>query len=105
VYVTPSAAGPAPARPRVISEQTARTVVSMLENAVAGEGTGKAARVDGVRVAGKTGTAEWTDEQGKEMYYVSFVGSVLDREPRFVALVGLEVPAGKATGPTAAAPA
>jgi cell division protein FtsI (penicillin-binding protein 3) len=105
VYVVPSAPGRAPARTRVISEETARTVVSMLENAVAGEGTGKAARVDGLRVAGKTGTASWTDEQGKEMYYVSFVGSVLDREPRFVALVGLEAPAGKASGPTAAAPA
>ncbi len=52
-----------------------------------------------------TGTAEATDEAGAEVYYASFVGSVLDREPRFVALVGLEVPEGKATGASAAAPA
>ena len=80
-------------------------MVSMLENAVAGDGTGAAARVPGARVAGKTGTADLAGETGQQMYYASFVGSVLDREPRFVALVGLEVPAARGSGPQSAAPA
>lgn len=45
------------------------------------------------------------DEAGADVYYAKFVGSVLDREPRFVALVGLEVPEGKGTGASAAVPA
>jgi cell division protein FtsI (penicillin-binding protein 3) len=104
VYVTPSFDhGPSVAT-RVLKENTARTLVGMLEAAVSGDGTGKGARIAGARVAGKTGTAEATDETGADVYYASFVGSVLDRDPRFVALVGLEVPEGKATGASAAAP-
>src|SRR5439155_1174824 len=41
---------------RVISSETARSVMALLETAVVDEtATGKAARVDGVHVAGKTG--------------------------------------------------
>jgi len=105
VYVAPSFDHHPSVRSRVLKEHTARTLVQMLEGAVEGDGTGKGARIAGARVAGKTGTADATDEAGAEVYYASFVGSILDREPRFVALVGLEVPQGKATGATAAAPA
>ncbi len=101
VYVSPSFDHRPSGGVRVLRQATARALVQMLEGAVAGEGTGKAARVVGARVAGKTGTAE----AGPNVYYASFVGGVLDREPRFVALVGLEVPEGKATGASAAAPA
>ena len=90
---------------RVLREDIARILVQMLEGAVIGEGTGKGARIAGARVAGKTGTAGTTDDAGADVSYASFVGSVLDREPRFVALVGLEVPEGKGTGASAAAPA
>jgi cell division protein FtsI (penicillin-binding protein 3) len=105
VYMAPSFDHHPTVGTRVLKERTARTLVQMLEGAVSGNGTGKGARIAGARVAGKTGTADATDEAGAEVYYASFVGSVLDREPRFVALVGLEVPQGKATGATAAAPA
>jgi cell division protein FtsI (penicillin-binding protein 3) len=105
VYATSSREGAPPTFTRVMKAETAKTIVAMLENVVEGDGNGKLARVEGARVAGKTGTADVTGESGADMSYVSFVGTVLDREPRFVALVGLEVPEGKATGPTAAAPA
>jgi len=104
-YLTPSFDHRPSVGTRVLKEDTARTLVQMLEGAVSGDGTGKGARIAGARVAGKTGTADATDETGADVCYASFVGSVLDREPRFVALVGLELPQGKATGATAAAPA
>ena len=49
-----------PVRTRVLRERTARTVGRYME-AVVNDGTGGAARIGGVRVAGKTGTAELED--------------------------------------------
>ena len=42
---------------RVVRAETAATVLGLLEGVTGEQGTGKAARVAGVRVAGKTGTA------------------------------------------------
>jgi beta-lactamase regulating signal transducer with metallopeptidase domain len=105
VYVAPtlSSGGSAP-REAIVRPDTARAVVAMLEEAVAGErATGKLARVAGVRVAGKTGTAElpWP---GGEVVYASFVGIVPADHPRFVILVGVEAPRGGESGGTVAAP-
>lgn len=106
VYVTPAQEGASTTvGARVMKPETAKTIVAMLENVVEGDGNGKLARLPGARVAGKTGTADVTGDSGAELTYASFVGTVLDREPRFVALVGIEAPEGKANGPTAAAPA
>ncbi len=101
-YNTPAASRAAAAHPeRVLSSATVRTVLLFLESAVASDiGTGKSARVEGLRVAGKTGTSE--DENGH--VYASFVGTVLDREPRLVTLVGLVDPQHDGSGPSAAAP-
>jgi cell division protein FtsI (penicillin-binding protein 3) len=105
VYVLPSLHGGAASSARVFSEETASLVVPMLESAVRDGGTGRAASIAGARVAGKTGTAEWTDESGQVTTYASFIGAVLDHDPPWVVLVGLEAPSGKANGPKAAAPA
>jgi cell division protein FtsI (penicillin-binding protein 3) len=107
VYHRPTLVARPGAGERVVREPTARTVVRMLEQAVEGEtGTGKRARVAGVRLAGKTGTADLTEPGGKSSLYASFVGIVPSDRPRFVILVGAEV-AGRddATGGALAAPA
>ena len=49
-----------PRRTQVVDPRVARTVGRYME-AVVSEGTGAAAQIDGVRVAGKTGTAELRD--------------------------------------------
>jgi beta-lactamase regulating signal transducer with metallopeptidase domain len=72
---------------RVMSEQAATDVLAMLERVVTdAEGTGHAAAIAGVRVAGKTGTAQRTAGR----YYASFVGIAPADAPRVIVLVGLE---------------
>lgn len=72
---------------RVMPADTARTMMTMLDRVVNdAEGTGHAARIDGLRVAGKTGTAQSRDGR----YYASFVGIVPADAPRFVVLVGID---------------
>jgi len=56
---------------QVISEETAKKVLSMMESVVS-EGTGKNARVSGYSIGGKTGTSEDGVNTGK--YVTSFVG-------------------------------
>lgn len=74
---------------RVMREDTAHTVLGLMERVVVDScGTGQAARLDGVRVAGKTGTAR--SKPGSERNYASFVGIVPADHPRFVILVGVD---------------
>ena len=71
-------------------------MTGMLEDIIESNlGTGRLARIEDVRVAGKTGTAD---------RYASFVGTVVGFKPRFVVLVGLEAPRDEGSGPRAAAP-
>jgi cell division protein FtsI (penicillin-binding protein 3) len=107
-YVEPtfSAQGGAARREPVMKPETARAVMAMLDEVVNGErGTGKRARVDGVRVAGKTGTAAWDLPGGGEGRYASFVGIVPEDAPRLVILVGVEQPKDGGSGGEVAAPA
>lgn len=72
---------------RFMSPQTAHAILTMLGRVVTdADGTGHAARIDGVAVAGKTGTAK----TGTDRYYASFVGIVPADAPRFVVLVGFD---------------
>ena len=89
----------------IVKPRTAERVSTLLEGVVASErGTGTKARVAGVRVAGKTGTSEWTGEDGKTMTYASFVGYVPADRPRYVIFVGVESPSEEASGGEVAAP-
>jgi beta-lactamase regulating signal transducer with metallopeptidase domain len=106
-YVPPTLTRRAGGVPReaVVKPETARTVMTMLEGVVSrDEATGTRARVEGLRVAGKTGTAGWVLPDGRERYYASFVGLVPATSPRFVILVGLEEPDGEKAGGLVAAP-
>jgi cell division protein FtsI (penicillin-binding protein 3) len=76
---------PAPQRTRVVSTQTAKTLSRMLESVVGSEqGTGIHARIDGYRVAGKTGTANRVDPlTGRyKGYTASFLGFAPADDPR-----------------------
>ena len=67
-------------------------MISMLETVVE-EGTGTGAAIDGYRVAGKTGTAEYADEDtgvyAKSSYNLSFVGVLPDASTPLVCFVGV----------------
>ncbi|MFI5314219.1 MAG: peptidoglycan D,D-transpeptidase FtsI family protein [Myxococcota bacterium] len=91
--------------PRVISEQTAREVVAMLR-AVVESGTGTAAALPNVAVAGKTGTAQKVKEgtYSQKDYIASFVGFAPVVNPRFVIGVFVDEPQGLHTGGVVAAP-
>lgn len=89
---------------RVISESTAQQMISMLEE-VTVDGTGKAAAVDGYRIAGKTGTAQAADENGELTRIVaSFVGIAPADDPRLVISVVLYDPKSVVWGGAAAGP-
>lgn len=100
-YVAPTRT-PRPPRPvRVFSTETAKTMMGLLEDIVASDlGTGIQARIDDVRVAGKTGTGDLADGS----LFASFVGTIPGFKPPFVIFVGLEAPKDHGTGPSTAAP-
>lgn len=88
---------------QVISEETAKEVLSMMTSVVS-EGTGKNARVQGYNIGGKTGTSEDGVNTGK--YVTSFIGVAPTDSPRLCILVTLYNPTGEAghQGGTVAAP-
>jgi stage V sporulation protein D (sporulation-specific penicillin-binding protein) len=78
---------------KVISEETSKQVRYALESVVA-QGTGKNAFVDGLRVGGKTGTAQKVKD-GRYMennYIVSFIGFAPADKPEVVIYVAVDHP-------------
>jgi peptidoglycan glycosyltransferase len=60
---------------RVVSPQTARDLTVMMKNVVR-EGTGTAAALEGVEVAGKTGTAELNLSGLNQPWFMAFTPEV-----------------------------
>jgi cell division protein FtsI (penicillin-binding protein 3) len=83
---------------RVMSEQTARQVRGMLEQAVSQDGTGVAAQVAYYRVGGKTGTAHKlvNGEYANRSYIASFAGFAPASNPRLVMIITVDEPQGSA---------
>jgi cell division protein FtsI (penicillin-binding protein 3) len=80
---------------RVFSPQTAREVRAMLEMAVQPEGTAPQARVNGYRVAGKTGTAlKLEGGVYANKYVASFIGLAPVSDPRLIVAVMIDEPSG-----------
>jgi len=91
---------------RVISPQTAATLTQFFEGVVQ-RGTATAAQVEGMRVAGKTGTSrKLTDGKYKTSEHTaSFVGYFPAEDPQILCLVMLDNPkVGGYTGGATAAP-
>jgi cell division protein FtsI (penicillin-binding protein 3) len=92
---------------RVMSDATARQVTKILEGVVAPKGTAPAAAVPGLKIAGKTGTAQKVDfarggySRGR---IASFVGYFPADDPQLVMLVIIDEPKSTIWGGTAAAP-
>jgi cell division protein FtsI (penicillin-binding protein 3) len=91
----------------VFSSQTTAQMRQMLERATGPEGTAPRSRVQGFRVAGKTGTAHKPERGGyaKNRYISSFAGFVPADAPRVVIAVMVDEPtAGGYFGGEVAAP-
>ncbi len=97
----------APQRIRqVISAETANKVTEMLVGVVQ-HGTGTAASIPGVRIAGKTGTSKQLVDGSyaqKSAYTASFVGFYPAQNPRVVMIVLLDRPTTSIYGGTVSAP-
>ena len=77
---------------KVISEETSKGVLSMMESVVA-SGTGKNAQVKGYSIGGKTGTSE--DGVNTNKYVTSFMGVAQIQDPQLVILITLYNPTGE----------
>ncbi|HXG19248.1 MAG TPA: penicillin-binding protein [Methylomirabilota bacterium] len=98
--------GPTPVR-QVVRPETAKLLVQLLEKVVEKEGTGRRASIEGVRVAGKTGTSQKINGAGgysARGRIASFVGIVPADQPRFVILVAIDEPKTAVYGGEVAAP-
>ena len=91
----------------VVSPATAATMTSMLVDVV-DKGTGRAARVKGYSVAGKTGTAQKPNERSRGYragaYVASFAGYFPAEAPRLSVIVVLDEPQTSIYGGVVAAP-
>jgi cell division protein FtsI (penicillin-binding protein 3) len=96
----------------VVSAETAAQMQSILRGVVCdADGTAREAQVDGLSVAGKTGTAykvldngTYRDEEGKSKYYVSFAGFFPAEDPQVTVLVSIDDPPKNTSGGQTAAP-
>ncbi len=91
---------------QVISEQTAKLLRNILKGVVE-EGTGTSADIKGYTAAGKTGTAQKIEQDGRyshRKFFASFIGFAPAENPRIVVVVVLDEPRPFYYGGTVAAP-
>src|SRR5207342_1563093 len=81
---------------QLITPESVRQVVAMMEMVTQAGGTAPRAQVPGYRVAGKTGTAYKPEAGGyaEHKYVSSFVGFGPVSDPRFIVAVMLDEPSG-----------
>ncbi len=90
---------------RVVSKKTADILTDMFIKVVE-KGTGVQAKIDGVNIAGKTGTASKIidGKYSKKNYAASFVGYVPAKHPKFVLMILMDSPKKSFYGGEASAP-
>ncbi|MFI5200757.1 MAG: penicillin-binding transpeptidase domain-containing protein [Candidatus Kapaibacterium sp.] len=90
---------------RVVSAQTCRTVINLMESVV-DSGTGTLARIKGINIAGKTGTAQqlFDGHWSKEHYTASFTGFFPAEHPQYLISVILRSPHNGYFGGSVSAP-
>jgi cell division protein FtsI (penicillin-binding protein 3) len=92
---------------QAVSRETARFLTEIL-TAVVEDGTGKEARIPGLSVAGKTGTAQRVDpktgQYDPRRHVSSFVGFLPAEDPKLVGVVVVDRPNGVGYGGQVAAP-
>jgi len=99
-------AAPEPEGRRVVSEETAQQMITMMEGVVSEEGTGILGQVDGYRLAGKTGTAQVPDANGRLTRTVAnFVGVAPAEDPKFAVGIVVYHPGHQVPSSIIAAPA
>lgn len=83
---------PTPIR-RIAKKESIEKLIPVFEQAVSDTGTARWAMVDGLRIAGKTGTAQkYIDGRYQSRYRASFVGFFPVEDPEFIILVLLDEP-------------
>jgi len=84
----------------VLSPDTARLVLAMMETATEDGGTARRGRVEGVRVSAKTGTAEVLDpgtgEYSEDHFVASYLGILPADDPKLIIYVVIDYPKGPA---------
>jgi len=90
---------------RVAKKKTLDLLLPVFESVVSDSGTGEFAQVDGLRIAGKTGTAKKViDGRYTNKYRGSFVGFFPADDPRYVSFILLDEPKPVGYGGYTAAP-
>ncbi len=93
---------------RVVSVDTARAVTRIMETVTTEGGTGESIALEGYSVAGKTGTAQKTSDNGtyaKGLYVSSFAGFVPADDPKATIVVIVDEPKKAHYGGAVAGPA
>ena len=96
-----------PDHKRVYSGRTAESVLGMLEGVVENNGTGTRADIEGIKVGGKTGTAQKAQPDGGygEKYIAVFAGFLPALDPEYLLLAVVDNPTKNHYGGVVAAPA
>ncbi len=91
---------------RIFAANVSREVLAMLRDVVEEDGSGHRARINGITVGGKTGTAQKADQSGRygTGRMASFVGFAPTENPRYLTLVMVDEPTRNQYGGVVAAP-
>ncbi|MDD4650178.1 MAG: penicillin-binding transpeptidase domain-containing protein, partial [Desulfoplanes sp.] len=98
---------PDPSEPQVVDQHVADEVLAMLQGVVEKDGTGTRARIPGMNVGGKTGTAQKPNAKGGgygDSFVASFVGFIPAKQPKYFILAMVDEPYPQHYGGVVAAP-